>query len=124
MAPYQLYWRAGSGSMVAEAALRMTGADYALVEVPTKAEQREPKFRAINPAGKIPVLIMPEGQIIFESMAILMALDERHKNTGLLPAYASQTRATTLQWLAFMAASTYPAALRFRSEERRVGKEC
>ena len=113
MTSYQLYWRAGSGSMVAEAALRMTGADYALVEVPTTAEQHEAKFRAINPAGKIPVLIMPEGQIVFESMAILMALDERHKNTGLLPAYASPERATTLQWLAFMAASTYPAALRF-----------
>jgi glutathione S-transferase len=113
MASYHLYWRAGSGSMVAEAALRLTGADYVLVDVPTKAEQRSEAFRAINPAGKIPVLITPEGQTIIESMAILLALDERHKQANLLPDYGTADRATALQWLAFLSASTYPAALRF-----------
>jgi glutathione S-transferase len=113
MASYQLYWRAGSGSMVAEAALRLTGADYVLVDVLTKAEQREAAFRAINPAGKIPILITPDGQTIIESMAILLALDERHKQANLLPDYGTADRATALQWLAFLSASTYPAALRF-----------
>lgn len=113
MASYQLYWRAGSGSMVAEAALRMAAADYVLVEVPTKAEQSEDIFRAINPAGKIPVLITPDGQTIIESMAIVLTLDERHKQAALLPDYATGARATALQWLTFLATSTYPAALRF-----------
>jgi glutathione S-transferase len=113
MASYHLYWRAGSGSMVAEAALRLTGADYVLVDVPTKVEQREAAFRAINPAGKIPILITPDGQTIIESMAILLALDERHKQANLLPDYGTADRATALQWLAFLSASTYPAALRF-----------
>jgi glutathione S-transferase len=111
--PYKLYWRSGSGSMIGEAALQMAGADYILIDVPTKAEQRNPKFRAINPAGKIPVLITPEGQTIIESMAIVLALDERHKAAGLLPAYGSAERPVALQWLAFLSSSTYPAALRF-----------
>jgi glutathione S-transferase len=113
MASYTLYWRAGSGSMVAEAALRMCGAAFNLVDVPTKAEQREASFRAINPAGKIPVLITPDGQTIIESMAILLALDERHKQAEVLPDYGTTERAMVLQWLAFLSASTYPAALRF-----------
>ncbi len=113
MASYQLYWRAGSGSMVVEAALRMCGVDFDLIGVPTKAEQVEAAFRAVNPAGKIPVLVTPEGQTIIESMAILLALDERYKSANLLPDYGSPQRAMALQWLAFMAASTYPAALRF-----------
>lgn len=91
----------------------MAGADYELIEVPTKAEQRDPKFRAVNPAGKIPVLITPDGQTIFESLAIILAIDERHKAVGLLPTYASNERATALQWLAFLATSTYASALRF-----------
>ena len=113
MTSYKLYWRAGSGSMVTEAALRMAGTDYILVDVPTKAEQRGDTFRAINPAGKIPILITPDGQTIFESMAILLVLDERHKQAGLLPAYGTSDRAIALQWLAFLSSSTYPAALRF-----------
>ena len=111
--PYKLYWRAGSGSMVAEAALRMAGVNYNLIDVPSKTEQRSEAFRAINPAGKIPVLITPEGQTIIESMAILLALDERNKQARLLPDYGTVDRATALQWLAFLSASTYPAALRF-----------
>ncbi|MGL4404668.1 MAG: glutathione S-transferase family protein [Notoacmeibacter sp.] len=111
--PYQLYWRAGSGSMVVEAALLMAGASYTLIGVPTKAEQTGEAFLKVNPAGKIPILVTPKGQTIIESVAILLALDELHKEAALLPAYGSPERATALQWLAFLAASTYPAALRF-----------
>ena len=113
MSAYQLYWRAGSGSMVVEAALRMIGVDYMLIDAPSKAEQQSAHFLAINPAGKIPVLITPHGQTIFESMAILLVLDEQHKAAGILPDYGTAARATTLQWLSFLVASTFPAALRF-----------
>lgn len=115
---YRLYWRAGSGSMVAEAALLMTGVDYALIDVPTKSEQREANFLAINPAAKIPVLITPEGQTIIESLAILMLLDDMHRQASLLPAYNTQERAIAVQWLAFLATSTYSSALRFYYSHR------
>jgi glutathione S-transferase len=71
-----------------------------------------------NPARKIPVLVLPSGQIVIESMAILLALDERHKQAQLLPPPATQARAGVMQWLALMAASTYPAALRFYYPDR------
>ena len=96
----------------------MVGATYRLIDVPTKAEQREDKFRSVNPAGKIPVLMTPEGSTIIESMAILLALDERHQSANLLPASGSLERATALQWLAFLSASTYPSALRFYYPDR------
>ncbi len=115
---YKLYWRIGSASFVAEAALAMTGAKYELIEIPDRNDQRSPEFRAINPAGKIPVLITPEGQIVFETMAILLTLDEWHKGANLLPAPKTNERATSLQWLAFLATSSYSSALRFYYPER------
>lgn len=72
--PYQLYWRKGSATFVAEAALKMVAAEYELIEIPDRHDQRNEAFRAINPAGKIPVLITPEGQIVFETMAICSRL--------------------------------------------------
>jgi glutathione S-transferase len=118
MAPYKLYWRKGSATFVAEAALRMVGANYELIEIPDRNDQRSAEFRAINPAGKIPVLITPDGHIIFETMAILLTLDERHKNAKLLPTQMTDQRATALQWLAFLATSSYSSALRFYYPER------
>ena len=120
---YQLYWRKGSATFVAEAALKMVGADYELIELPDRHDQRSPEFRAINPAGKIPVLITPDGHIIFETMAILLTLDERHKDAKLLPPLGSNERATSLQWLAFLATSSYGAALRFYYPNRFTAEE-
>ncbi|NJR14015.1 MAG: glutathione S-transferase family protein [Phyllobacteriaceae bacterium] len=115
---YQLYWRAGSGSMVAEAALRMAGVAFVPRNVAAKADQQKPEFLAINPAGKIPVLVLPGGQVVFESMAIVLAIDERFPQRHLLPPILSAERATALQWLAFLACQTYPAALRFWYPQR------
>ncbi len=113
MTSYKLYYREGSGSMVIEAALAMAGAAYDLIAVPDKKQQRSEAFLKRNPAGKIPVLVLPDGTPIAETMAILLVLDEAFPKAGLLPPLGSPGRPKALQWLAFMASSTYPAAIRF-----------
>lgn len=115
---YKLYWRAGSGSIVAEAALRLAGAPFEGICVPTKAEQKGDAFLAINPAGKIPVLVLPSGQTVMETMAILLVVDEHFPQARLMPPVATAERATALQWLALMATSTYGAALRYYYPDR------
>jgi glutathione S-transferase len=110
---YRLYWRTGSGSLVAEAALRMAEQAFAGVAVDSKASQREAAFLALNPAGKIPVLAMPDGQPVFESLAILLTLDERHPEARLLPPSGTTDWRVALQWLVFLAAQAYPSALRY-----------
>jgi glutathione S-transferase len=56
MSGYTLYWKPGSGSMVVEAALRMIGVAFDAVEVDDTADTA---FLALNPAGKVPVLVSP-----------------------------------------------------------------
>ncbi len=50
-----------------------------------KGEQREAKFRAINPMMAIPAVVEDDGTVLFESLAIIEYLDEVHPKPPLLP---------------------------------------
>jgi glutathione S-transferase len=70
--------------------------EYRFVDI-LKGETRTPEFLAINPNGKIPVLVLPDGRPIAESHAIINYLAE---GTFLMPADRYQ-RALVWQWLGF-----------------------
>jgi len=106
---YVLYGDTGSGAFSAEAVLAETGAPYDFNNVSLeKNEQREPAFLAINPSGKMPALRLPEGQIVTESLAILLTLADHFPNARLLPPQGSPARTQAYRWLAFMASEIYP----------------
>ena len=50
-----------------------------------KGQQREERFRAINPMMAIPALVEDDGTVLFESLAIIEYLDETHPDPPLLP---------------------------------------
>ena len=50
-----------------------------------KGEQREAKFRAINPMMALPALVDGDGPPLFQSLAIIEYLDETHPQPPLLP---------------------------------------
>src|SRR5262252_3116910 len=73
-------------------------------------DQASPEFRSLNPYGKIPAIIDPDGPgghalPLFESGAILIYLAE--KTGQLLPRDAAQ-RYQTLQWLMFQMGGVGP----------------
>lgn len=73
--------------------LEECGLSYAVTGVNIRArEQFAPGILALNPYGKIPILV-EEGRVLFESGAILLHLAERH---GVL---WGEDRGTTLSWL-------------------------
>ena len=49
-----------------------------------KTWERRPEFLALNPAGDVPVLIEPDGQVLADSNAIAEYLDEVHREKLLL----------------------------------------
>jgi len=106
---YILYGDKGSGAFSAEAVLAEAGApyDFRIISL-EKNEQREPAFLAINPSGKMPALRLPEGQIVTESLGILLTLADHFPNAKLLPPQAGPARAQAYRWLAFMASEIYP----------------
>jgi GSH-dependent disulfide-bond oxidoreductase len=73
-------------------------------------DQKTPEFRSLNPYGKIPAIIDPNGPDgtplpLFESAAILIYLAEK---TGKLLPREGAARYATLQWLMFQAAGVGP----------------
>ena len=68
------------------------------IEVDIDAGQtRTPEFLAINPNGKIPALLLDDGQVLVESNAILFYFGD---GTAYLPV-GRLDRARTLQWMFF-----------------------
>jgi len=50
-----------------------------------QGKQREEAFAKVNPMKALPALILDDGTVLFESLAILEYLDETHPNPPLLP---------------------------------------
>ncbi|MBN9543986.1 MAG: glutathione S-transferase family protein [Alphaproteobacteria bacterium] len=106
---YRLYGDLGSGAFSAEAALSEVGAPYEFELISLeRGEQKAPHFLSLNPSGKIPALRLPEGEIVTESLAILLTLADHFPQSGLLPPKPGPQRATAYRWLAFMASEIYP----------------
>jgi GSH-dependent disulfide-bond oxidoreductase len=73
-------------------------------------EQKSPEFLSLNPNGKIPAILDPEGPgrkplVLFESGAILIYLAEK---SGLLMPQDAPRRYQTIQWLMFQMAGIGP----------------
>jgi GST-like protein len=68
---------------------------------------------AKNPLSEVPALVLPDGTVMTESLAILIYLDEIvREGTGLrdrlVPPAGTAERARVYRWAAFLAASLYP----------------
>jgi glutathione S-transferase/GST-like protein len=94
----QLYTAATPNGYKVSVALEEMGLPYEVHAVNLMAgEQKSPEFLAMNPNGRIPVIV-DDGFAVFESGAILIYLAE--KTGQLLPADA-KGRSRVLQWLMF-----------------------
>ena len=99
----QLYSFPTPNGVKVSIALEEMGLPYEAHTVKISGEQHTPEFRSLNPNGKIPAIIDPNGPedtivTIWESGAILLYLAEK---TGLLMPKSQPARFQTMQWLMF-----------------------
>jgi glutathione S-transferase len=96
----KLYEFGPTRSIRARWALQELGVPFDAVTVNQIAgEHRQPEFLAINPAGKVPVLVDGDA-VLTESVAIVVYLAEKYPDKGLIPA-ALDERAQMMRWLLF-----------------------
>jgi GST-like protein len=106
---YRLYGERGSGAGIVEVALVALGGKYEFCEVSLDASaQRAEEYARLNPQRKLPTLVTPDGEVLTESAAILLILDERYPSAHLFPETRSAERAQALRWLLFLATELYP----------------
>lgn len=82
------YWRSGTSFRV-RIALALKGLSVDLVPVHLVrggGEQKQPAYRAVNPQGRVPSLVLDDGAILTQSPAIIEYLEEVYPDPPLLPA--------------------------------------
>ena len=111
MGTYRLYGHAGWGSALIEAQLVWYGLAFDYVEAGNLFEDDAAllSIKELNPAGQVPVLLLPNGDVMTESAAITLWLSENEERDDLVPAPGSAERARFLRWLLFIVANIYPA---------------
>jgi GST-like protein len=104
-------------------ALEELGLDYDLKWVHLdREEQMSAEFLALNPNHKIPVL-EEDGQVIWESGAILLHLGERHDPNGLILPKDPKTRMDAIQYAFFQTGGVGPNLGRLGAALRKEGEK-
>ena len=114
MKMYTLYYSPGSCSLVVHALLEELGVPFELKRVDLAAKEHlGDEYRRLNPKGKVPALVTPEG-VLTECVAILEYLCDRHDPQGKwLARPGTWQRAKTLEQVATLATEVHPLFNRF-----------
>lgn len=108
--PLTLFGAKGSGAVAVEAALTLVSQPYRLVEAYTW-DQDDPesgdRVLDANPMRQVPALVLPSGEAITESAAILIWLAEQYPQARLAPAAGDPGRAQFLRWMSFVSSAIY-----------------
>jgi glutathione S-transferase len=104
-----LYLAPGSSSMAPHIALHEIGAPFESRPISlAKKENRTAAFLALNPEGKVPLLLI-DGRPLTEVAAILFYLAKAFPDAGLLPEGDLEAQAQVVSWMSFVASTVHPA---------------
>jgi glutathione S-transferase len=109
--------------MAPHGCLEEAGAAYTLKLVDTgKGEHQSPEYLAMNPAGKVPTLIIADDSggkfTMTESAAMCMLIADRHPEAGLAPKTDELARGHFYMWLTHLTNTLQPAMLRYYYPDR------
>ncbi len=68
-----------------------------------QGENRSAEYLSLNPAGLVPVLITPEGDILYEVAALMLYLTDRHGLGDLAPQVSEPERGSFLSAVLYIA---------------------
>ena len=104
-----LYFAPGSSSMAPHIALHEIGAPFEAVPLSfAKNETRSAAFRAVNPEGKVPTLLV-DRRPLTEVAGILYYLARAYPEARLMPWGDAEGEAHVVSWMSFIASTVHPA---------------
>lgn len=131
----KLYYSTCTASTPVHIVLEEAGARYERLEVSWQRDLNVAALEKVNPFGAVPALVLDDGAILTQSVAILEHIADTHPKAKLLAAPGTVERAQTLAWCLFASAdlmrsfapivraddmTTHDAA---RSDLRRFGRD-
>lgn len=104
----KLYYSKASSALAAHILLEEAGTPYTAHEVSiAKGDHQQPAFHAMNPKGRIPALLTPDG-VLTENPAILEYIAARNPQANLVPRGTFQ-QAQARSLCAYLCATTHVA---------------
>lgn len=104
-----LYFGPGASSMAVHTALHEIGVPFEARPVSFAGkETRTPAFLALNPAGKVPTLLV-DGTPLTEVAGCLFYLAKRFPEAKLLARDDIAAEAQAVSWMSFIASTVHPA---------------
>lgn len=100
----KLYYSQGACSLVVRIAIEELHlkAEYEAVNLATKKTETGLDFLTINPKGSVPALLLDNGQVLTENVAILQYIADSVTATSLLAPVKTMERYRTLEWLNYL----------------------
>ena len=100
----KLYLSPGACSLAPHIVLLATGLPHVTerVSLRTKQTGSGEDFRAINPKGQVPALMLEDGRVLTENQVILQYLADQAPGSALAPAIGSFERYQLMEWLAYL----------------------
>lgn len=100
----KLFYSPGACSLSPHIVLRETEQDFILekVDLMKKETASGKDYLAINPKGQVPALLLDEGNLLTEGVAIVLYLADKKPNSNLIAPVGNLSRYQTIAWLAYI----------------------
>lgn len=101
----KLFYKPGACSLASHSTLRESGKDFTLdgVDLMKKRLENGDDFFAVNPKGQVPALLLDDGTLLTEGVAIMQYLADTVPDRQLLAPTSSLSRYKTIEWLNYIA---------------------
>lgn len=101
----KLFYKPGACSLSPHIVLRESGLDFSIesVDLATKKTETGEDYLSINPKGQVPALLLDDGSLLTEGVAIVQYLADKVPDRHLIAPSGTLSRYHTIEWLNFVA---------------------
>lgn len=100
----KLFYSTGACSLSPHIVLREIGQDFTLekVDLAQKKTASGEDYLTINPKGQVPALLLDDGNLLTEGVAIVLYLADKTPHANLIAPVGNLSRYQTITWLAYI----------------------
>lgn len=101
----KLFYKPGACSLSPHIVLREAGLDFSIerVDLATKKTETGEDYLRINPKGQVPALLLDDGSLLTEGVAIVQYLADKVPDRQLIAPSGTLSRYHAIEWLNFVA---------------------
>lgn len=105
----KLFYKPGACSLSPHIILRESGQAFTLekVDLAQKKTETGEDYLLINPKGQVPALLLNDGSLLTEGIAIVLYLADKVPNSSLIAPSPSLLRYHTIEWLSYISSELH-----------------